>query len=271
MSRPHNTLSTTLRRAWDGKTLQIATKTNPILVTGAHISLIGQTTLEDLDRYLGVTDIVNGFVNRGLWGCITRSKFLPFGGKVVAADLERIAKRIRAALKFASTVREVGLSAKAARLWTDKYAELSGDRTGLVGAATSRAEAQTRRIAAIYALLDEREEVCVQHLKAALEVWRFCEQSAQFIFGRRRSVGIGDEILEMLRRAKQKGLSRTEISAAFSRHRNRYQIGTALEQLKKSGDAAFRKVSTDGRAAERWYLADALTGDQIVVKGGRNR
>lgn len=239
MSRQRNTLSTTLRRAWDCKSLQIATKANPILVKGAHISLMGHTTIDDLERFLGVTDIVNGFANRVLWVCTRRSKLLPFGGRVPEADLERIVKRVKSALKFAVRAVEIGFSEKAARLWSTNYAELTADRPGLVGAATSRAEAQTRRIATIYALMDESEEVRTQHLKAALEIWRYCQQSAQFIFGRRQPKTIDNEILEMLRRAKNKGVSRTEISAAFSRHRNSYEISTVLERLKQSGVQRF--------------------------------
>jgi hypothetical protein len=256
MSRPRNTLSTTLRRAWDGKTLQIATRINPVSVQDGHIGLMGHTTVADLERFLNVTDIVNGFSNRALWTCTKRSKLLPFGGRVSKPDLASIVKEIKQAIKFASRVREIGFSERAARLWTEKYAQLSADRLGLVGAATSRAEAQTRRIAAIYALMDERDQVCIQHLRAALEVWRYCQQSAEFIFGRRRSTTIEDEIVELLRGAKKGGVSRTDISAAFSRHRNSYDISVALERLKNLGWAKSQKLKTDGRSAERWFLVE---------------
>ena len=260
MERSQNTLSTTLRRSWDGKTLQIATKANPILVKGAHISMIGHTTMDDLERYLGVTDIVNGFSNRVLWCCAKRARLLPFGGHVSDIQLQKLARRIKSALKFAARPREVEFSSKAATLWSQEYEELSADVPGLVGAATSRAEAQTRRIATIYALMDESEEVRILHLKAALEIWRYCQQSAQFIFGRRQPKTIENEIVELLRRAKEKGVSRTEISAAFSRHRNRYEISTVLERLKNSGCAKPRKVDTDGRPAERWFWDEGSTG-----------
>ena len=48
-----------------------------------------------------------------------------------AADLARIAKRIRAALKFASSCREIGFSAKAADLWSRKISlNSTADRVG---------------------------------------------------------------------------------------------------------------------------------------------
>jgi len=174
-----------------------------------------------------------------------------------AADLRRLVRQIKIALKFASSSREINFSAKAAELWSRKYRELTADRAGLFGAATSRAEAQTRRIAAIYALMDESDHVLIQHLKAALEIWRYCEQSARFIFGQRDPLPIDTEILELLRGAQKKGVTLTEISAAFSRHRKRYEIATALERLKKSGKATCQKVATSGRAAQRWFVAES--------------
>jgi dTDP-D-glucose 4,6-dehydratase len=104
--------------------------------------------------------------------------------------------------------------------------------------------------------MDEFEQVCIQHLKAALEVWRYCQESAEFIFGRRRSTTIEDEIVELLRGAKKGGVSRTDISAAFSRHRNSYDISVALERLKNLGWAKSQKMKTDGRSTERWFLRE---------------
>ncbi len=253
MSRPRNILSTTLRRGFDHKNLQIATKTNPILVTGAHISLIGHSTLYDLERFLDVCDVVNGFANRILWVLTRRSKMLPFGGSVSASDTKRIAKRIKSALRFAARAGDVGFSRKAAELWVQKYPELTADRDGLVGAATSRAEALTRRVATVYALMDESETVLVQHLRAALEVWRYCDESARLIFGRRQRTTLQNQIAKMIQRGNKKGVTRTEISAAFNRHRSSSEISDALERLKESGLIKPRKIKTDGRPTESWF------------------
>jgi hypothetical protein len=39
------------------------------------------------------------------------------------------------------------------------------------------------RIAVIYAVLDGQRRIGVEHLRAALEVWRYCEESAHYAFG----------------------------------------------------------------------------------------
>ena len=87
MRREGNTLSTTLRDAWDTGTLRTLTKNSPAVATGAHISIIGHVTELVVRRYLGETEQGNGFGNRFLWVCARRSKKLPFGGNLPARSL----------------------------------------------------------------------------------------------------------------------------------------------------------------------------------------
>jgi hypothetical protein len=46
---------------------------------------------------------------------------------------------------------------------------------------TTRAEAQTRRLACLYALADRASVVELPHLEAGLAVWNYCYQSAEYI------------------------------------------------------------------------------------------
>ena len=58
--RSGNTLSALLRNAWDSKpVLRTLVKNQPTRSTGAHISLIGHTTVDDLHRYLTTVDAAN--------------------------------------------------------------------------------------------------------------------------------------------------------------------------------------------------------------------
>ena len=69
------------------------------------------------------------------------------------------------------------------KAWAAIYEGLSEGLAGLLGAVTSRAEAQTMRLAMIYALLDQSPVIRPEHLMAGLAVWQYCEQSARYIFG----------------------------------------------------------------------------------------
>ncbi len=48
MAREGNTLSAIIRQAWDTGNLQVKTRNNPNRATGAHISIIGHITKDEL-------------------------------------------------------------------------------------------------------------------------------------------------------------------------------------------------------------------------------
>jgi hypothetical protein len=253
MTRPTSTLSTTLRRAWDGGRLQISTKEEPLLVKNAHISLIGHITLPDLFRYMGVADVFGGLFNRILWCCSRRSKILPFGGQLPKGEFDRIVNCTRAALDFASKVGMVELSRQSKALWQEEYVRITNaaDVAPLVDAVTARGEAQVRRLSMIYAIADMSPIVKLQHLRAGLEVWRYCNDSAQYIFERTKGPSLTQKIIQLLPVAGL-GLSRTQISHALSGHSSSSEIKQALDDLQTRNLAKSQKIVTAGRSAETW-------------------
>jgi hypothetical protein len=63
----------------------------------------------------------------------------------------------------------------------------------------ARSEAQVLRLAAIYALLNESTTVTEDDLRAALQIWRYCEHSARFLFSERLGDPTADVIVSALR------------------------------------------------------------------------
>lgn len=250
MSRPENTLSPVMRNAWDSGDLRILTKTSRAVASGAHISIVGHITREELLRLLTSTEAGNGFGNRFLWVCVRRSKVLPYGGAPDMSELEPLVDDLILAAQFASVAGELRWGDDARPLWESVYTELSEGRPGLVGALTARAEAQVLRLALIYALADCSEVILRVHLEAALEVWRYCAESASYIFGERLGDPLADEILTALR--TQGPLDRTQISDHFKRHKTSAQIETALQLLADLGRATCEFEDTDGRSREVW-------------------
>ena len=116
--------------------------------------------------------MANGFANRFLWICTRRSKLLPHGGRADAAKLKALQERVRRAVKFARSIGELQRDADANMLWSDVYAELSEGKHGLLGAVTSRSEAQVMRLACVYALRDGSSQIRREHLESALAVSR---------------------------------------------------------------------------------------------------
>lgn len=256
MTREGNTLSAVIRQAWDNGMLNTLVKHSPTRATAAHISIIGHITADELRRYLDRTEAGNGFANRILWACVRRSRLLPFGGALRDEDLAPARARLAGAVRFARGLGEAQLpfNSEAVDLWAAEYPDLSEGKTGLLGAVTSRAEAQTVRLALLYALTDCSREIGRPHLEAALALWRYCYDSARFIFGDALGDPVADEILEMLRRCPV-GMTRTEIRDAFGRHK---QLDRPLSVLLQLGVVRTEKVeTTGGRPAERWFATEA--------------
>lgn len=107
LGREGNTLSAIIRRAWDSGELKVLTKNSPAEATGAHISIVGHITRDELLRYLDSTESGNGFGNRFLWCCVRRSQALPEGGHLEEAELTGLVMRLRKAIDAAAYVHEI--------------------------------------------------------------------------------------------------------------------------------------------------------------------
>jgi hypothetical protein len=251
MGREKNILSSVLRAAWDSGDLNNLTKNSPARATAAHISLIVHITQDELRRELTATDMANGFANRFLWGCVRRARLLPFGGHVHTSALKKLVGRLRAAAAFAQQPIRMRRAKRARKLWKKTYPSLTAEVSGLLGAVISRAEAQVVRLAMLYALLDRSRFIEKCHLSAALAVWRYCEDSARYIFGDALGDPLADTILRELRR-QPNGLTRSEIRETFKRNRSEAEISRALSSLLEGGWVSCTPEQTGGRPAERW-------------------
>ena len=247
------TLSAVLRQAWDTGTLRTLPKKDAVRAHNAHIALIAHITKDELRRMLTDTAAANGFANRFLWICCRRSKLLPEGGKLSAGEMAGLDADLVAAVRFARAIAEVRRDAGARDIWINVYPALSEGQPGLLGAITSRAEAQTMRLALLYALLDHSSVIRSEHLLAGLAMWSYAERSARFIFGDALGDQTADEIIRALRSAGVVGMTRAEIREFFGRHKPSAEIARALGVLLEYGMARFEKIQTDGRPAERWF------------------
>lgn len=257
MKREGNTLSPVIRQAWDTGNLRTLTKNSPTKASAAMISIIGHITAEELRRNLDTTEMANGFANRFLWLCATRSKYLPDGGNLSETRLRPLLERLGRAVERARGVGLVTRDQHARDAWHAVYPELSAGRPGLLGSVTSRAEAQVTRLSLVYALLDLSDTIRLEHLQAALALWEYCEASARFIFGDSLGDPMADEILQALRSAPN-GLTRTDLRDLFGRNKSGADIDRALAVLQEYGLARYvDETGTGGRPARRWFATRA--------------
>ena len=166
--------------------------------------------------------------------------------------MAKVRTAVRTALRFASVHRALGFDDAARERWIDVYPQLSSPRPGLAGAATARAEAHVVRLSLIYALLDLSEQICLEHLEAALAVWRYSANSAVWVFGDSLGDPTADEIWSAARE-RPAGVTRTEVSDLFSRNKKRREIERALTVLEEAGRLRRETRHPErGRAAEVW-------------------
>ena len=267
IQRDGNTLSAVVRSAWDTGNLQTLTKNNPSKATGAHISILGHITRDELLRDLTATEVANGFANRFIWLYVKRSQELPFGGSLRDEDLAGLAAQVRDAVQFAHTAGEVRWHPDTRPLWVSVYSALSEGKPGMVGALLGRAEAQVVRIACLYALLDCDAQIRPEHLRAALAVWQYAEDSVRYIFRTTSGNPTADEILSLLKDAPE-GVNRTEINAHFGRHKSASELNAAFELLHREGLAMVEKIPTAGRPREVWKAVPAKEANK--AKEGTN-
>ena len=257
--RNGNTISAVIRQAWEGDVLSTLTK-EPMEASDAHISIIGHITRSELKRDLDTICAANGFANRFVWICVQRSKSLPHGGSFHLEDHSELVERILECKKFVDDFLgwddAIELDSEARDLWESVYDDLTGGNAGLIAAIVARAAPIVRRFACLYALLDQEVLIRASHLRAALALWKYCDDSAQYIFGNASGDPVLDRILENLRATPQ-GLTRTNINRLFHGNTEKSKIDFALKTLVEKGKVHMQKGDDGrGRPAETWFATE---------------
>jgi hypothetical protein len=261
LKREGSILSRVIRDAWDCvERLATLTKHSPTRATQPFISIVGHITADELRQALDHTSMANGYANRFLFACVKRSKLLPHGGTLAEEISGKLGARTLEVLTVARGVEQLTMTDAANRHWRDTYPTLSAGLPGLLGAITDRAEAQTVRLALVYALLDQTPQIDVVHINAALALWHYCVASARYIFGDLVGNPTADTILRALRAAGVNGLSRTDVVNLFGRNLSANQVDAALIALLSAGKARrgnMKKTGpTGGRPREMWFATN---------------
>ena len=249
--REGNTLSPVMRNAWDGGVLRTLTRNSPLIATGAHMSVVGHITQDELVRHLCQTDMANGFANRFLWCCVRRSQLLPYGGDLDDDDLVPLAYSLRDVFAYARKGGAVTMGKDAKVLWEAIYSSLAASsEAGLIGAMTARNEAQIVRVAMLYALLDQTSVITYDHLTAAKAVVNYCHRSVNYLFWSATGNPIADKILAALQDSPK--ISRTTIHNMGGRHWRKHDVDDAINLVIDEYGVIEHQEPTGGRT--RSYL-----------------
>jgi len=247
MAREGNTLSSIVRQIFDSGNLEPLTKSSKIKATGAHIGVCGHITVFELNQLLKENEIHNGLINRFLWFCARRQKVVPFPEPIPDNDLLIFQSEIRDVVSFANRTAQITFSTDGREVWEDFYPELSESKGGFIGCVLERAPALVLRMAMLFCLVDRTNRISEEQLKTAIMLWRYCEQSAKYIFGDKVAKNpLVKRILDLL---NQRSMSATEIySEGLQKHFKSEDIQSTLRSLIEQNKIKATTEKTNGRA-----------------------
>ena len=249
--REGSTLAAVLRQAWDGGALSVLNRAH-LKASGSHVAIIGHITPLEFRIKLAEADMAGGTYNRFLPFFVDRSKRLPLPSGLSAEQIAPLAQRLAQGITAAKGIHQIGLDREAIALWTAEiYEELTtyDDEAAVYTQFIQRAAPYCRRIAALSAALDGRRMVSKDDLAAASATVRYSIASAKYILGRTSRNPNLDKVRRAIGAAGSDGLTRSEISALFSRNMPKDALDTLLDEILSSGEVETFARATGGRPA----------------------
>ncbi|GAA5011837.1 DUF3987 domain-containing protein [Kitasatospora paranensis] len=249
--REGSSLGGVLRQAWNGEDLGVMNR-QAMHATAPHIALIGHISPRELRAKMQDSELAGGTYNRFLPVFVHRNSLLPDAAGAPENLVTNLASAWRTVLSDARRVGEVQLTEQAAQLWREEvYPALSGgeDDDGPLAEFTARAAPYAKRTAMVYALLDHKQHIEEEHLRAAWALIRYARASAAHILGPAAS-GTGDPNLDKLaaavRAAGGGGLTQSEVQVMFKRQ-NATQRGELTARLCRMDGYAAAQLPGEGR------------------------
>jgi hypothetical protein len=252
--RDGSTLAAVLRQAWDGEALAVMNR-NQLKASSSHIAITGHISPRELRLRLAEADLSGGTYNRFLPIYVERPKLLAFPSGVGDFVTGKLSARLRECIRAARQCGRIELDGPARRLWErDIYPELTGadDDDEADAQFTRRAAPYCLRIAALLAALDHRSLMGKRDLIASAALVRYSITSARYVLDKQLRDPRLDRISRAIDGAGSKGITRTDISALFSRNVTKEVLDELLADLVSSGEYAITRRSTGGRPAEMY-------------------
>lgn len=267
--RDGSTLSPLLRQAWDGDRLAVRSRGGGTVVAdGAHIGVLGHVTAEELRAKLTDTEVANGYANRHLLVLARRSKLLPSGGHLDDSVVANLGLLTRNALNDARKMGRLVRTPAGEQRWAELYFQMADDDPGgLVGAVIARDAAQVLRLSVVYALTDASRLIDTHHIDAAWAVWRYCRQSASYIFGSATGNPVADKLLQAISDSGSDGLDSRQQDRVLSGHATAKEREAALDYLNRRGQIGLFTEQTGGRlrhgAVARIHAEEAEQAEEV--------
>ncbi|WP_245607391.1 DUF3987 domain-containing protein [Pseudonocardia spinosispora] len=234
MRREGNTLSATLRAAWEGgdlSTLNVTARVAP----NSHVGLLTHITPDEFRAKVSASDLAGGTYNRFLPLAVARSQFLPLStgasDNVIAEHGIDFGRRLTEGAQLDT----INLTPTATQLWRELYVEFGIDHgdTGPVEQFLARTAPNTLRIAAIHAAIDHTTHITTEHLHAAAGLVRYSIASVRTVFENNEDVA---QLLAYITDAGPAGRTKQDITSGhYGGNKKAGDINTLLNRLITTG------------------------------------
>lgn len=231
--RDGSTLGPVLRQLWDDGDAGIMTRSAPLKVQGAHVTVVAHVTPRELRLRLAESDLAGGTLNRFLLIASERPHLLAHEVRQddVTREAQWLADAVARCRTSGSVVRR---NREAEALWPEVYAALSEEEPdGQLGSVLARGPAYTMRLALIYALVDGAGSIEPRHLLSALAVWHYAAETAKGVFPEGRPSDDLTRLAEFL--TEPGGRTATDVIKLFRGNRTSREIGHLMAQLERYG------------------------------------
>lgn len=260
--REGSTLGAVLRQAWDGRALSVMNR-QALYSSASHVGIIGHITPKEFRLRLSESDMAGGSYNRFLPVYVERSKRLPIPVGMDEALAKALGSALHNCIVAARSAGRIQLGADATALWVERiYDELTAadDEDHAWTEFTRRSAPYTLRIAALYAAIDGRSLIEADELDAAAKLVAYSVASAKYVLDRQARDPRADRIRRALDSAGATGMTRSAISALFSRNLTAAALDELLEALTASGEYEAFQQPTRGRPAQSYRRTQTAGG-----------
>lgn len=200
--RDGNTLSSSLRDAWDGGDIKPAVKSGRAWVTCPHIGIHANITPGELKSLMTSREMNNGFANRFLFIWSESTSIIAFPKATPEHIIDALARETMDVLYFAKgkypdtkNSQEMSLSKAAKEYYTDVYPSIRQPLASeFITSLLERRAPYLLRLAVLFALTDKTRVIETHHLKAALAWVNYAVHSVRYIFQDQAKSSGGEEI-----------------------------------------------------------------------------
>ncbi len=243
----NSTLSSTIRKLFDGGDLSPMTKHDRVQCTSPHVCINAHITAKEFLKELGSADIFNGFSNRFLTIHGIPKPVIPFPKPLDEESVSKIAEELADVISWCnSSKRVITLGPCFRELWVKEVHRISelGPADSLEATLMVRAPHYAIIISGLFAAMEKTTVLTKEHLVAALSWIDYWHESIRYVFNteaeavaneerKKRATMVLNAIKSVVNEQGVSSFQRTLLTKKLGRKINSKLVNEALQDLQE--------------------------------------